>query len=210
MARTGPLTKDSTTVALGLAQIRIGASATNIGSDIPVLTSSDSIGALANTKFVGNNEFFKLESGFPMLEDATFPLRTSCAMEIAFKEQTPANLALANGQDPTSYTEAHTGEINLGSLTTPTILRMEAHYTYPDGSNVMVIIFPRCQVAGSIELDFAPEEPAAVAVSIEAKRADSDTTGGDAKWDNAPLGKMIWGTDSTFTTTTTTTTTTTA
>ena len=82
MARTGPLTKDSTTVALGLAQIRIGASAANIGSDIPVLTSSDSLGAMANTKFVGNNEFFKLESGFPMLEDATFPLRTSCAMEI--------------------------------------------------------------------------------------------------------------------------------
>ena len=75
MARYGPLTKDTTTVALGLAQIRVGDSANNITRTKPVLTSSDSIGALANTKFTAAAEYFKLESGFPLMEDTTFPLR---------------------------------------------------------------------------------------------------------------------------------------
>lgn len=210
MATTGPTTKDTTTIALGLAQIRIGASAANITKQHPVLLASDSIGALANTKFVGNAEFFKLESGYPMLEDAVFPLRESAALECAFKEMTPFNLALARGLDPTNalYSNEHTGAIKLGTLAAPVNVRMEAIYTYPDGTNTMNIIFPRAQVSGAIEMDFAPEEPAAVAVSIEAKRADSEVSGGNACWDDKPIGQILWNDGSTFTTTTTTTTTT--
>jgi len=210
MATTGPTTKDTTTIALGLAQIRIGASAANLTKQHPVLVAADSIGALANTKFIGNAEFFKLESGYPMLEDAVFPLRESSALECAFKEITPFNLALARGLDPTDalYANAHTGSIKLGTLTAPVSIRMEAIYTYPDGTNTMNIIFPRAQVSGVIEMDFAPEEPAAVAVSIESKRADSEISGGNACWDDKPLGQILWNDGSTFTTTTTTTTTT--
>lgn len=210
MATTGPTTKDTTTIALGLAQIRIGNSADNITKQHPVLVAADSIGALANTKFVGNAEFFKLESGYPMLEDAVFPLRESAALECAFKEMTPFNLALARGLDPTNalYANEHTGAIKLGTLAAPVSVRMEAIYTYPDGTNTMNIIFPRAQVSGAIEMDFAPEEPAAVAVSIEAKRADSEVSGGNACWDDKPIGQILWNDGSTFTTTTTTTTTT--
>jgi len=102
MARSGPVTKDTSTVALGLAQVRIGTSATNIATATCVLTSSDSIGALANTKFLGNVDYWKLESGFPLLEDLSIPLRESAAMECAFKEVIPYNLALARGIDPLS------------------------------------------------------------------------------------------------------------
>ena len=42
MARSGPVTKDTSTVALGLAQIRVGNAATNIGTVAPVLASGDS------------------------------------------------------------------------------------------------------------------------------------------------------------------------
>lgn len=210
MATTGPTTKDTTTVALGLAQIRIGASAANLTKQHPVLVASNSIGALANTKFVGNAEFFKLESGYPMLEDAVFPLRESAALECAFKEMTPFNLALARGLDPTdaAYSNAHTGSIKLGTLAASVSIRMEAIYTYPDGVNTMNIIFPRAQVSGNIEMDFAPEEPAAVAIAIEGKRADSEITGGNAAWDDKPIGQILWNDGGTFTTTTTTTTTT--
>lgn len=210
--RTGPLTKDTTTIALGLAQIRIGNSPNNITKTIPVLTSSDSMGALANTKFTSNAEYFKLESGYPLLEDATYPLREGAMMEVGFKEITPANFALAKGLDPTSYTDAHVGKIALGTISTPTFVRMEAIYTYPDGTNTMNIIFPRAQVTAAIEMEFAEEEPAAVAVAIEAKRADSGITDannpGNAAWDDKPLGQIIWNDGSTLTTTTTTTTTT--
>ena len=208
MATTGPTTKDTTTIALGLAQVRIGASATNLHSTNPVLVAANSIGALANTKFVGNAEFFKLESGYPMLEDAVFPLRESAALECAFKEMTPFNLALARGVDPTEaqYENEHTGIIRLGTLAAPVSIRMEAIYTYPDGTNTMNIIFPKAQVSGSIEMDFAPEEPAAVAISIEAKRADSEISGGSTTWDDKPIGQILWNDGSTLTTTTTTTT----
>lgn len=212
VSRSGPLTKDTTTVALGLAQIRIGESAANITKETPILAESASLGALANTSFTANAEYFKLESGYPLLEDATYPLREAAMLECAFKEITPANFALAKGLLPSDYPNVHTGRVALGTLSTPEFLRMEAIYTYPDGTNTMNIIFPRCQVTAAIEMEFAEEEPAAVAVAIEAKRADSGivdaTNPGNAAWDAKPLGQIIWNDGSTFTTTTTTTTTT--
>lgn len=102
MARSGPVAKDTSTVALGLAQVRIGTSAANIATTTEVLTSTNSLGALANTKFIGSVDYWKLESGFPLLEDLSIPLRESAALECAFKEVIPFNLALARGIDPLS------------------------------------------------------------------------------------------------------------
>jgi len=205
--RSGPTTRDTTTVALGLAQIRIALASTYIGQSRQILTASNSLGALANTKYSGNAEYFRLESGFPLQEDAIFPLRENAMMECSFKEITPYNLAIAVGADPSSYTDTHKGEIYLGTRTAPVYVRMEAIYTFPDGTNKMIIIFPRAQVAASSEIDFQAEEAAAIPISIEAKRADSEVSGGHVIWDGAPLGKIIWD-DGTLTTTTTTTTTT--
>lgn len=209
MARTGPTTKNTTTVTMGLAQIRVKASAAYIGQVAAILTSSDSIGALASTKFTGTQEFYKLESGYPLLEDAVFPLREMAALECAFKEITPANMALAKGLDPTGYTDAHYGQIPLGTLSTPAYLRMEAVYTYPDGTNTLTIIFPRAQVIANPELDWQLEEPAAVPITIEAKRADSEISGGSAAWDDKPLGLLQWNDGSTLTSTTSSSSTTT-
>ena len=212
MARTGPTTKDTTTVPLGLAQIRIGASATYIGQIRPILASTDSIGALANTKLTLNQEFYKLESGYPLLEDAVFPLRESAMLECSFKELTPANMALAKGLDATAseYSAAHSGSIALGTMATPQYVRMEAVYTFPDGTNTMTIIFPRAQVISAPEVDFQQEEVAAVPISIEAKRADSEVSGGHVAWDDKPLGRLYWDDGAGTMTTTSTTTTTTA
>lgn len=207
MARTGPVTKDTTTIALGLAQIRVGVSSTNIARTVPALQAADSIGALANTKFSGNIEYYRLESGYPMLEDAIFPLRESAVLECAFKELTPKNVAIARGLSPASYTVAHVGSIPLGTIAAPVAIRVEAIYTFPDGTNVLGIVFPRANAAATIEMEFAPEEPAAVAIRLEAKRADSEVTGGNAVWDSMPYGRMIWDTGGTTWTTTTTTTT---
>lgn len=102
MGRSGPVTKDTSTVALGLAQVRIGTSAANIATITEVLTSANSIGALANTKFTGPIDYWKLESGFPLLEDLAIPLRESATLECAFKEIIPFNIALARGIDPLS------------------------------------------------------------------------------------------------------------
>jgi len=196
MARKGPVTTDTSTIALGLAQIRIGDSATNIGDIHAALTASDSIGALANTRFVGNTDWFKLESGFPLIEDFTTPIRESAALECSFKEITPFNMALAYGFDPNSGEFAsmtvHSGEVPIGDRVSPAYVRMEAVYTYPNGTNYMYIIFPRAQVSASVEMDLQSEDAAAVPIMIEGKRADSETTGGDAAWDDKPLGRIAW------------------
>jgi hypothetical protein len=193
MGRSGPVTKDATTVALGLAQIRVGASAANIGNIAPALSSTNSIGAMASTKFTSTVDTWKLESGFPLIEDATIPIREKAMMEVSFKEVTPMNLAFARGIDATSgYTLAHSGEIKLGNAVAPVSLRMEASYVYPDGVNEMMIIFPKAQVTQGIELDLKAEDSVAVPITFESKNASSDSSSGHAVWDNMPLGRIYF------------------
>lgn len=194
MARKGPVTRDTSTIPLGLAQIRVGASAANIGKIHPQLTSTSSIGAMASTKFTGNTDWFKLESGFPLIEDYTTPIREAASLECAFKEVTPYNMALAYGIDASAggYSEAHSGEISLGGRSAPDYVRMEACYTYPDGTNTMYIVFPRAQVSAAIELDLNAEDAPGVPIMFESKNASSDVSGGHAAWDDAPLGRIAW------------------
>lgn len=185
----GPVTKDTSSLALGLAQIRVGASATNIAKTAEVLVVGDSIGSLANTKFTHEIEYWRHASGFPLLEDYVIPLRGTAKLDCAFEELSPENLDLAVGVDISagSYS-AHSGQVELGNLVAPSYVRMEANYTFPDADYRMVIIFPRAQVESAIEVDLQKEDAAAVPISFSAKRADSATSGGDAHWDSMPLG----------------------
>lgn len=193
MARQGPVTKDTSTVAIGLMQIRIGNSADNITKPGAELSASDSIGALANTKYVGNTDWYKLESGFPLIEDYTVPIREAAHLECAFKEITPETMSLAHGIDTSGGGYAtHSGEVALGGRSAPEYVRMEGVYTYPNGSNYMTFIFPRAQVSANIEVDTAAEDSAAVPIIIESKNASSDVSGGDAIWDDKPLGRIVW------------------
>lgn len=193
MARSGPVTIDSSTVPIGLAQIRVIDSATHIKNIMPKSVAGDSIGALANTKFVGEVDWFDLESGFPLQRDATWAIRENARMEVGMKEATPYNLALAHGIDPIgSYTDPHSGEIKLGNRKAPDYVRMEAVYTYPNGTDHMYIIFPRANVKASVEIDFQAEENAVVPVVFESTNADSNVVGGDAVWDDMSLGRIAW------------------
>jgi len=191
MSRIGPVTTDTTAIAIGLMQIRVGVSADHIADIHPALTSSDSIGALASTKFVGNTDWYKLESGFPLIEDFTTPIREGAALECAIKQITPYNMALVQGIDPsTGYDEAHSGEIALGGRSAPEYLRVEGIFTYPNGTDTMTFIFPRAQVSANTDMDFSSEDSAAVTVMFESKNASSDVSGGNAVWDAKPLGRI--------------------
>ena len=194
MARKGPTTKDTSSLALGLAQVRIGASAANIVKVEPQLAAGASIGSLADTKFMGEVDYWKHESGFPLLEDFTLPIREKASLECTFEEINPYNLALASGIDPTGggYSSVHSGEIALGGKVAAAYIRMEAVYTFPSGSEYMTIIFPRAQVSSSVEIAMQREDAAAVPITIEAKTADSTITGGNAVWDDKPLGRIIF------------------
>lgn len=193
MARKGPVCTDTTTIALGLAQIRVVASLANIANINPVGDADDSIGSLANTKFIGGAEYFNLEGGFPLIPEFTTAIRESASMECSWRQLTPFNVAMSYGIDPTTgYDEAHSGEVALGGRTAPAYVRMEAVYTYPDGTNKMYIIFPRAQVKSSLEVDLQSEDAAAVPVTFESMNASSDVSGGNAVWDEKPLGRICW------------------
>ena len=191
LTRSGPLTRNPQVVALGLAQIRVGVAAANIGTIGAALLAAASIGALANTKFTAKTDYWKLESGFPLLEDMSLPLRESCILECGFKEISMANLQLARGIDPSDeYSDTN---IALGGLVAPEFIRMEAVFTFPDGLSQMVIIFPRANVVSSMEIDLKAEDAAVVPITFEAKRADSGlTVGGDPAWDTMPLGSIVF------------------
>ncbi|MFA5397739.1 MAG: hypothetical protein WC346_17150 [Methanogenium sp.] len=188
LTRTGPLTKNPQAVALGLAQIRIGDAADNVAFATPKLTSAQSLGALANTKYTGSTDFWKLESGFPLLEDYTLPIREACSLECGFKEITALNLSIARGIAADEYDSS----IALGGLVAPDYIRMEAVYTFPDNQSQMVIIFPRANVTSSMEIDLKADDAAVVPIVIEAKRADSGVSGGHSAWDAMPLGTILF------------------
>lgn len=193
MARSGPIATDTSTVAIGLLQLRVGNSADNIAKPGAELVAGDSIGSLANTKFIGNTDWYSLEGGMPLIEEFTTPIREAAALEGAFREITPKNMAIAFGQDVSAggYS-SHTGEIALGGRTAPDYIRVEGIHTYPNGTNTMTFIFPRAQVKASVEVDLQTEDAAAVPMTLEAKNASSDVSGGDAIWDDKPLGRIVW------------------
>jgi len=100
MGRTGPITRDASTVQLGLSQIRVAPADTYIATATPALTNLDSMGAMASTAFTSETEYWDLESGFPLALDATYPLRETNMLECAFREISPKNLAIARGMNP--------------------------------------------------------------------------------------------------------------
>lgn len=191
---TGPTTRDASTVALGLAKVLVGPAATHVSDTGQVLDrTTDSLGALNSTEFTSEVEYWKLTSGFPAMEDKTIPLSEVASFACEFKEIHAKNLAYARGIDAsTGYADNQSGEIGLGNMSAPSYVRMESIYTYPDGDHEMVIVFPRSNVTSSVNLSFATDNNANVPITIEAKRADSGVSGGDAAWDSMPLGRIFW------------------
>jgi hypothetical protein len=198
MARKGPTTVFPQAAEAGLAQIRVGPSASNITKTGKALTADNSIGAMASTKVGSNTEWLRLMSGFPELEDYAVVTQETAYLECAFREITPYTLSLAAGLDPTAQTYKATsasyqsGEVALGGRSAPVYIRVEAEYTYPNGTKYMTVIYPRAQATASIELDWSNSEWAACPLRLEAKRADGEIDGGDNVWNAAPLGHIIW------------------
>lgn len=190
MAQTGPVTKDTSSIPLGLAKIRVAAY-TGFKAIKGICLSGEamSIGALSNTKYKGETEWYRHLSGFPQLEDYVIALKDSAALEVAVEELNPFNLAMSLGYDPTlaAYSAVHSGEIALGNRTASVFVRVEAEYTFPNGTNKMIVIFPKAQVTSSVEFDYQKDTGASIPLTFESKRNDTET-----QWANAPLGCVVF------------------
>lgn len=187
----GPVTKDTSSLALGLGQLRILDCEDNLGTINPAGTASNSIGALTKSMLNVEKEVWRHLSGFPQIEDHSITLSKRATIEADSEELNPYNIALALGVDPASYTLAHSGQIPLGGLTDLAFIRSELVYTFPDEEYTMIPVFPKAQVVSGVSVDFQAADSVKNPITIEAKRADSNVTGGSALWDDAPLGR-IW------------------
>ncbi len=188
----GPTTTDTSAIAVGLAQIRVGPAAANVGFSYPVLLEADSIGSLTKTHFTGDTEWWEHYSGFPQKKDYSIPIKEDAMLAAEYEEITPYNIAIANGIDATGggYADAHSGEIALGGKTAPAYVRMEAVYTYPNGSNHMYILFPRAQVKSNLEIDLQASDSAKPGIEFISNISDSTTDDGHSAWDGKPLGAI--------------------
>jgi hypothetical protein len=98
----GPVTQEVNARPLGLLQVRLGPSALHIATNTPVLNSTNSVGALASTKFSNTKEYYKFTSGFPAQTDGQEPTSIMTTIEAAFLEFKPFTFALASGKSPFS------------------------------------------------------------------------------------------------------------
>lgn len=117
----GPTTKDVSTRTLGKMQIRVGSADAYISNSSPILTSANSVGALANTVFNSTREFHDFVSGFPARIDGKVPISDNCDLQCGFQEITPFNMALSFGIDPFGDISATVDEVaRITSLGTTT------------------------------------------------------------------------------------------
>jgi hypothetical protein len=84
------------------------------------------------------------------------------------------------------------GSIGLGNVLAPEYLRCEAHFTYPSGET-MYLILPRVQIKSNLSLNASVTEEAATPWTIEATAADSSISGiSTTVWNNMKLGRFYW------------------
>jgi hypothetical protein len=106
----GPRTQNPQSLAIGLMEVRVGPSAANISTTTPVLTTSQSLGALSSASYTFNREYYEHWSDFPMIKDYVIPTQETQQITCEFEEMTPRNLAILQGIDPSSAGSSWTGE----------------------------------------------------------------------------------------------------
>ena len=190
MAQQGPIGINTTRYQVGLMQVRVTpTSAANTAQSGEILTSSNSIGSLANTAITFEDKILEHESGFPQLTDAVIRVGRNASIKCTFDELTRQNIALALGQNPSSYTNL-SGTVPIGDLSGVNYVMVEGVITYPDGTMTSAVIFPRALATIDGDLSFSKDGFASASITFKANISSSDNASGNVVWNNNPLGIM--------------------
>lgn len=188
MAQQGPIGINTSRYQVGLMQIRVTPTTTaNTAQSGEILTSSSSIGSLANTSVTFEDNILEHESGFPQLTDAVVRVGRKASIKCEFEELTRQNLALALGQNPSSYTNL-SGTVPIGDLASVNYIRIEGVITYPDGTTTTAVIFPRALATIDGDLSFSKDGFASASITFKSNVSSSDNASGNVVWNNNPLG----------------------
>jgi len=188
MAQQGPIGVNTSRYQVGLMQIRVTPQSTaNIKQSGEILTSSNSMGSLANTTVTFEDNILEHQSGFPQLTDAVIRVGRNASIKCEFDEITRQNIAMALGQNISSYTNL-SGTVPIGDLSGVNYIRVEGVITYPDGTTTTAIIFPRALATIDGDLSFSKDGFASASITFKSNIASSDNSAGDVVWNNNPLG----------------------
>jgi len=130
-------------IAIGMGKIYIGDSSTYIGTFDQALSSSDYFCGLTSVSAAINKESIQrnsTESGIKIPVE-TKVVSASVVLSVSFIEVNRKTLSYALGginSDTNIFNDL---------LSDPNDLRVELVFTYPNGSNQMVFILPKCNIS---------------------------------------------------------------
>jgi len=90
----------------------------------------------------------------------------------------------------TAFATPYVGNIGFGAMAAPKFLRVEGIYTFPDQEHAIQLIMPMAQVTSSIAANFSNTDETNTPMTIGANSASGDVVGGNAAWNDYPLGIM--------------------
>lgn len=190
----GPDLKKTSFIPIGMADILVGPSLSNIDSTDPVLTHAlHGLGVMGNTTLNTEVTVFEVKGGNPQTTQEIIPTGETFGITAEFQEQTLRNIEFSRGLVPSdsALNTNGSGEIPLGSILAPSDIRVEFVRLFPDGSN-MTGILPRCQVTPNTTIGSSPDSPNGIEVTVNALPANADApdSKGSAAWDSKPLGAL--------------------
>lgn len=171
-------------IALGMAELYLADSVTNLSSFDSILTNTDYVGAKTEVAFEISKELknlYKTVNNIKVLFDQLVT-NITLTLSIRFIELTKRNVSYSFGGDNT--------ETNLlqDLLAQPKEHRAELLFTYPNRINTMTFILPRVMIANdSIDGKFDSSDAIGLPMKINALITEN------AAWSTAPIGRLLFG-----------------
>lgn len=180
---TGTRTANREYIALGIAELYLADSATNITSLDAILTNANYIGAKTEVAFEINREvknLYKTVNNIRVLSDQLIT-SMNLTLSIRFIELTQKNVSYSFGGDNTET------NILQDLLNQPKEHRAELLFTYPNRINTMTFILPRVTIVNdSVEGKFDSSDAIGLPMKINALLTEN------AAWSTAPAGKLLF------------------
>lgn len=175
--------KDRDAIALGLADMYLGA--VDLVNDTPTLidTSDAYIGCLAEISFATSKKFVERYTniGNIMLTLDNILTKTDIVVNSVMYEFSKKNLSILFGGDGTD------NDFLVNVLTVPKYFRMELQFTYPNKTSKLQLIFPKVQaVQPEVNIQFSETDGIKQLVSFRVLAVSG------APWASSPYGKSIF------------------
>lgn len=177
------LIKDRDSIAIGLADLYLGA--VDLITTTPTLISSSSayIGCVAEISFTASKEFVERYTnvGNVLLLMDNILTSSDILVNSVLYEFNKKNLSILFGGDGTD------NNFLVNVLTSPKYFRLELQFTYPNRTSKLQMVFPKVQaVQSNINVQFNETDGIKQPVSFKVLAVDH------ANWIGSPYGKSIF------------------